>query len=162
MCGLVTMTKQSLSTHVIRCCGKKSMYQGAQGGRPAHLAEDAQLMHIMDAAKRKSERTCLKLPDEMKQVLQLAQASLKARGRTPLPKSFAYPRNSKTIKKFRKNTGTAPRKGGRDNSARARALASPRSLIYNFAGLLSLADARWTHDHLPVHFFFFFYFFKGM
>ena len=96
-CGLVTMTKQALSTHVTRCCGKKSMYQGAQGGRPAHLAEDAQLMHIMDAARRKSERTCLKLPDEMKQVLQLAQASLKARGRRPLPKSFAYDQTSKTI-----------------------------------------------------------------
>ena len=152
LCTLVGMRVSTFGVHVSRCCGTKpSNYQGMQPGRPVHLAEDAQMAYLQDQTRRKSTRTCQKPAIERAQVLLLAQASLKARDRQALPSSFCYEEMSKTLKKFRQGTGTGVRKGGRDNSARARALESPRILIFNYAGILSLCDFRFTHDGLHVH-----------
>lgn len=155
LASLVGMSPQAFGTHVSRVRYGKSPYAGPSPGKKVLLSPEGKKQYVQAVAERKHTRNSVAEENQQSFLRELVEKDLKVRG-CAVPWAGKKPEDIKPfsntwMRGLQQVTGVGLKKCGRDNSARERALSSPRNLISNMAGLVSLIDPEFTHDRKCVH-----------
>jgi hypothetical protein len=150
---LIGMERSQFSSHVGKVMHGRSEYQGPKSGKPLYLVNKDKVEYMEENMNKRVTRDSTKIETKDAVIKAKVASSLTSRGRA-VPACVSNPDKQISrgwTKSLEKETGIKGRVCQRDNSARTRAIESPRNAIYNYAGLLSLCDSEYTFDGKDIH-----------